>query len=129
MSAQLLAAAVTRLKKRVRYVDAIDVMETDGEHGNATPRLDDTTRRARKVIAPLLTSGNIVIVPGYIGRAPDDSVATLGYGAGVSFAAIYNPHDVTLVVVAVPEAQTWAMLLAGLGWVGVQLRRRGRVGQ
>lgn len=55
-----------------------------------------------------------------------DSVGTLGYGPGVSFAAIYNPHDVTLVVVAVPEVQTYAMLLAGLGWLGVQFRRRGR---
>jgi hypothetical protein len=53
-----------------------------------------------------------------------DSVATLGYGPGVSFAAIYNPHDVTLVVVSVPEAQTYLMLLAGLGWLGVLSARR-----
>ena len=80
VAAQLLAAAVGRLKRPVRYVDAIDVVDTDGEHGSATPNLDDTRARARKVIGPALRAGAIVIVPGFIGRAPDGSVATLGRG-------------------------------------------------
>jgi aspartokinase/homoserine dehydrogenase 1 len=80
IAARLLTAAVAQLKRRVRYVDAIDVVETDGEHGSATPKLDDTKARARKVIGPALAAGAIVIVPGYIGRAPDGSVATLGRG-------------------------------------------------
>ena len=50
VAAQLLTAAVAQLKRRVRYVDAIEVVETDGEHGSATPKLDDTRARARKVI-------------------------------------------------------------------------------
>ena len=36
----------------------------------------------------------------------------------------YNPHDVTLTVVAVPEPETYAMLLAGLGLLGFMARRR-----
>ena len=56
------------------------IVETDGEHGSATPKLDETAVRARAVVAPLLKAGTIVIVPGFIGRAPDGSVATLGRG-------------------------------------------------
>jgi hypothetical protein len=34
---------------------------------------------------------------------------------------------VVLQVTAVPEPETWAMLLAGLGLVGLQLRRKMKV--
>ena len=59
-----------------------------------------------------------------LGGSIFDTVSTQGYGAGVVFEAIYNPHDVTLQVVAVPEPETYAMLLAGLGLVGFVVRRR-----
>jgi hypothetical protein len=45
----------------------------------------------------------------------------------VTFNVVYNLHDVTLTVVAVPEPETWGMLLAGLGLVGFAARRRGRL--
>jgi len=40
----------------------------------------------------------------------------VGFGQGVLFDVIYNPKDVTLNVVAIPEPETWVMLLAGLAW-------------
>ncbi|MBI1394841.1 MAG: PEP-CTERM sorting domain-containing protein [Betaproteobacteria bacterium] len=46
---------------------------------------------------------------------------------GVTFSASYNPNDVTLRVTnvaAVPEPETWALLLAGIGVVGAVVRRR-----
>ena len=57
---------------------------------------------------------------GYIGGNPDD-FRPGGWGAG--------PNDqwhvvVTGAVAAVPEPETWAMLLAGLGMVGAVARRR-----
>ena len=80
VSAQLLAAAVSREKRRARFVDALEVVSTDDEHGGATPKLDETRTRARKVIGPILASGSIAIVPGYIGRSADGSLTTLGRG-------------------------------------------------
>src|SRR6185436_9083436 len=62
VSAQLLAAAVARLKKRVSYIDALEIIETDGEHGGATPKLDETASRARAVVLPAIKAGAIVIV-------------------------------------------------------------------
>lgn len=52
------------------------------------------------------------------------SLSVNGFGAGVNFNVLYNPHDVTLQVTAVPEAETWVMMLAGLGLVGFMARRR-----
>lgn len=52
-----------------------------------------------------------------------NSSVTIGNAAGGGFAAVDVP-GLVLVATAVPEAQTWAMLLAGLGLVGFTARRR-----
>jgi len=51
-------------------------------------------------------------------------VTTHGFGSAVKFYAVYHEHDVTLLVTAVPEPESWAMLLAGLGLMGAVARRR-----
>ncbi|MBE2243097.1 MAG: PEP-CTERM sorting domain-containing protein [Burkholderiaceae bacterium] len=56
-----------------------------------------------------------------------DSIGVYGFAPGTEFTAIYNPNDVTLTVsavAAVPEPQTVALMLAGLGIVGWVVRRR-----
>jgi bifunctional aspartokinase / homoserine dehydrogenase 1 len=80
MSAAILAAALTRARRRATYVDAGIFVVTDGHHGGAAPHLSPTTRLARRAIRPLLDAGTIAVVPGFIGRAPDGSVTTLGRG-------------------------------------------------
>ena len=52
------------------------------------------------------------------------SISTHGFGSGVSFDVAYNQHDVTLTVTAVPEPQSWAMLLVGLGLLGAMARHK-----
>jgi hypothetical protein len=63
------------------------------------------------------------------------SVALNGFGPGLNFDVIYNEHDVTLSVTAVPtiphtaatavlEPKSWALFLAGLVLTGVVVRRR-----
>ena len=80
MSAQILAAALTRARRRSVYLDAVDVVVTDGHHGSAAPNLSSTTRLARRRVRPLIGAGTTAVVPGFIGRAPDGSVTTLGRG-------------------------------------------------
>ena len=80
MSAQILTAALIGAGRRAVYVDALEVVETDGHHGSAAPNLADTRRRARQLLLPRLAAGSIVVVPGFIGRAPDGSVTTMGRG-------------------------------------------------
>jgi len=80
MSAQILTAALIQAGRRAVYIDAVDVVETDEHHGSAAPNLTETRRRARKLLLPRLAAGSVVVVPGFIGRAPDGSVTTMGRG-------------------------------------------------
>ncbi len=53
------------------------------------------------------------------------SLTTHDFGSGVVFKAIYNnDHDVTLSVTAVPEPQTYLLMLLGLGLVGGLANKR-----
>src|SRR4029453_13034871 len=77
LSAALLAEAVSQSRRRAVYVDATEFVATDGQHGGAAPDLARTKRAARRTLLPLIARRTIPVVPGYIGRSPDGSVATL----------------------------------------------------
>jgi aspartokinase/homoserine dehydrogenase 1 len=80
LSAQILAAAIGRARRRAKYVDAVDVVVTDGHHGAAAPNQSATARLAKEHVRSLLSAGITPVVPGFIGQAPDGSVTTLGRG-------------------------------------------------
>ncbi|HVZ75224.1 MAG TPA: aspartate kinase [Polyangia bacterium] len=95
LSAQIFAATFAAMGGRAKYVDALEVVFTDGPFGGASPNLDLTDAAARRVLAPLAASGVVPVVPGFIGVATLDdapagqsnaggakptSVATLGRG-------------------------------------------------
>jgi hypothetical protein len=56
-------------------------------------------------------------------HSPDYYFLIKGNGTGASG----GQYTFTMVTAPVPEAETWAMMLAGLGLVGLQLRRKGKV--
>jgi len=92
-------------------------------------RLDGNIRVWNAGYVPVL--GDTFVVMTFDQRLANstfDDIITQGYAAGVVFEAIYNLHDVTLrvteVAVAVPEPESWAMLLAGIGLMGLVARRR-----
>ena len=80
VAASVVAATLSAVGRRAARVDALDVVSTDGHHGAAAPDLAATRRRARKALPPLLLQGVTPVVPGFFGRAPDGTVATLGRG-------------------------------------------------
>jgi bifunctional aspartokinase / homoserine dehydrogenase 1 len=80
MSALVLAAALESAGCRARLVEAAQFVHTDAHHGNAAPNLAATKRDGRKAIRPLLRARTVAVVPGFIGRAPDGSVTTIGRG-------------------------------------------------
>ncbi|MGH9373936.1 MAG: aspartate kinase, partial [Vicinamibacterales bacterium] len=80
MSARIVTAALLRAGRRAIYVDATDLVVTDDHHGGAAPNLIVTTRQARRILRARLAEGTTAVVPGFIGRASDGSVTTLGRG-------------------------------------------------
>lgn len=78
MSARLLAAALWT--SRGEYVDATELIATDEAYGNAAPELATTAALSRRFLVPLLKSGRVPVVPGFVGLAPDGSITTLGRG-------------------------------------------------
>ena len=89
LSALLFAAGLEAAGQKSRYVDAVDVVITDGPYGGASPNLMLTDMSARKQLRPLLDRGILPVVPGFLGAVPaadDDDpgvvrpAATLGRG-------------------------------------------------
>ena len=80
VAAAILAATLSAAGRAAVRVDALEVVSTDGRHGAAAPDLAATRRRARRLLVPLLRRGLTPVVPGFIGRAPDGTVATMGRG-------------------------------------------------
>ena len=80
LSAMLLAAALADTRRRVRLVDAVELIVTDGHFGAAAPDFAATDRRVRRLVSPLLQRGIIPVVPGFIGAGPGGDLVTLGRG-------------------------------------------------
>ena len=86
----MFAAALAAAGTPSVYVDATEIVFTDGPFGGASPNLPLTDLAARKKLQPLIAAGKVPVVPGFIGsaRIEDDSgaateeraVATLGRG-------------------------------------------------
>ena len=72
LSARLLAAALSAAGVRARYVDATEVIFTDGPFGGASPNLMLTDLAARKLLRPLCAEGLTPVIPGFIGAAKID---------------------------------------------------------
>src|SRR5882672_1805157 len=84
LSAQIFAATYAATVGRARYVDALEVIFTDGPFGGASPNLFLTDLAARKVLRPLAESGVVPVVPGFIGvAAPQESAHDGAHGATV----------------------------------------------
>src|SRR6478672_10167328 len=80
LSARLVAAALEATGTKAKYVDALDLVHTDGAFGQAAPNYARTDRAVQRALTPLLARGIIPVVPGFIGATPDGEVATLGRG-------------------------------------------------
>lgn len=80
LSARIVAAALTTRRRRSAPVDPGEVIITDGPYGGASPDLQATRTAAHATLDPLLAAGVIPVIPGFLGRAPDGGLATLGRG-------------------------------------------------
>lgn len=80
LSSELVVAAFRCRGIPAELVDPASVMITGDEYGKAEPRMDRITERASQVIRPLLASGRVPVVGGYVGATDQGIITTLGRG-------------------------------------------------
>lgn len=68
------------------YVDATDIIITERRLGSLWPNFSRCERAAKKLMLPIIDSGKVVVMPGFLGRGPDQELVTLGRG-GTDFSA------------------------------------------
>ena len=69
-------------------VDARALIVTDESFGRALPILDETARRVRETLIPIIQSGSIPVLPGFIGSTARGITTTLGRGGSDWSAAV-----------------------------------------
>lgn len=100
LSARIVAAALDNARRKSEAIDPGTVIITDGPYGGAAPDFAATRSASRTVLEPLLRRGIIPVVPGFLGRAPDGGLATLGRGGSdltaTTLGAALGVEEVTL---------------------------------
>jgi aspartate kinase len=86
LSSKLVHAALKAEGLDAALVDARECIVTDAAHTRATPLWDDTNQRLRELLLPLLNSGRIPVMGGFVGATRDGIPTTLGRG-GSDFSA------------------------------------------
>ncbi len=80
LSARIVVAGLTARGAKAQYLEAAELIVTDGVFGNAFPDLAATDRRVRERVRPLLRRRIIPVIPGFVGGGADGAVVTLGRG-------------------------------------------------
>ncbi len=86
LSSRLVQSALRSGGLDAVLVDARECIVTDAAHTRATPLWDETNERLRAVILPLLESGQVPVMGGFVGATRDGIPTTLGRG-GSDFSA------------------------------------------
>ena len=82
LSVQLVAGALEELGIPARALEACELIVTNGRFGAAEPLWDETRRRVRERLRPLLEQGVVPVVTGFIGATEAGVPTTLGRGGG-----------------------------------------------
>ncbi len=93
LSARLMAAHLQDCGYAAVPIDATRLIVTGNTFQSAVPQMDKTTARVRQQILPLLKSGVLPIVTGFIGATEEGVTTTLGrggsdYSAGILAACV-----------------------------------------
>jgi aspartate kinase len=101
LSSRVVAAALNAHALPAGWVDARRAVVTDGEHQAAAPQFPETTAALMIRVDPLLASGRIPVVGGFVGATRDSVTTTLGRGGSDYSAAIIGA------CLGVAEIQIW----------------------
>jgi aspartokinase/homoserine dehydrogenase 1 len=127
INAQLLAAVLRRRGAKSEPVEATELIVTDASFQKAVPLMEPTRERVTRRLVPMMASGTVPVVTGFIGATEDGVTTTLGRGGSDFSASILGDSldsdevwiwtDVDGVMTAdpriVPEAQRIPVLSYG----------------
>jgi aspartate kinase len=90
LSSKIVAAAFSAHGLNCAHVDSRDVLVTDGNFMQATPRYEDTHARLHTKVKPLLDAGQVPVMGGFIGANRAGITTTIGRGGSDFSAAIFG---------------------------------------
>ena len=88
LSSKICAAAFASCGLDATLVDSRQCILTDNTHTRAAPLMEDTHRRLRAAVQPLLDAGQIPVMGGFIGATKAGVTTTIGRGGSDYSAAI-----------------------------------------
>ncbi|MEZ4638284.1 MAG: aspartate kinase [Caldilineaceae bacterium] len=88
MAAPLLAAVLRAKGLHAEFVDAGELIITDDEFGNASPKMEQTITRCINRLQPMVQSGVVPVITGFVGASEKGVPTTLGRGGSDYSAAI-----------------------------------------
>lgn len=80
VSSRIVAAALAARGLHGAWVDARQVVVTDGEHVAAAPQFAETTAALEAAVTPLVAAGRVPVMGGFVGATKDGVTTTLGRG-------------------------------------------------
>ncbi|MDX2019271.1 MAG: bifunctional aspartate kinase/homoserine dehydrogenase I [Deltaproteobacteria bacterium] len=87
LSARVFEAVLNSAGVKAQYIEPTEIIVTHGPFGGAAPDLDASDKETRKRLLPVLASGVVAVVPGFLGAMVDDAgqpVGTVTLGRGGS---------------------------------------------
>ena len=88
LSATLLAMVLSEAGLKSVCVDARRCLITTADHGRAEPLPEETGRRTRAELEPILETSTVPVLGGFIGASEDGATTTLGRGGSDYTAAL-----------------------------------------
>jgi len=99
LSVRVLAAALEGGGLPAEFFDSTELVVTDDHFQNAAPNMTDTGKRTRQVLTPVLESGRVPVVTGFLGATSDGLTTTLGRGG--------SDYSASIMAVALQATEVW----------------------
>jgi aspartokinase/homoserine dehydrogenase 1 len=99
MCVRLLTAVVTSQGIPARWIETTRVIVTDDNYISAHPDMEKTRAQVQNVLTPILDSGEVAVITGFIGATVKGVTTTLGRGGSDYSAAIMGA--------ALPAKEVW----------------------
>ncbi len=99
LSAPILAGVINAQGGRAEAVEATELIVTDKQFGDAEPDMTATAERAKSRLLPMLESGVVPVVTGFLGATPEGVLTTLGRGG--------SDYSATILGAALGADEVW----------------------